>query len=193
MGELVLVVPGPQPSKPWFARKKKPAKFKHPPSWGMYLPTRESPLTLLQCGLLFLLNSHRVVVYPAIRVKKRSHAQLARMLGVHQETIPKALLALEQHGLLAIQPDCYQLIKPDADKLAWFRDATRPSYIQAQERQQEAQFREDPRVEVMQQLAGGGIPAAMCVELANFCERNGISMQELRRYYQEVRVIHRNN
>lgn len=192
-GEWVHVLPGPQPSKPWFARKKKPAKSKHAPTWGLHLPTSEAPLTLLQCGLLFLLNSHRVAVYPTIRVKRRSHAQLARMLGVHQETIPKALLALERYGLLAIQPDHYQLIKPDDDKLAWFRDATRPTYIQAQERQQDAQAREDPKVEVMQQMLGGGIPAAMCVELADFCDKNRISLQDLRRYYQEVRVIHGNN
>lgn len=103
------------------------------------------------------------------------------------------LLTLERHGLLAVQSDHYQLIKPDADKLAWFRDATRPSYAQAQERQQDAQIKEDPRVEVMQQMLGGGIPAALCVELAEFCEKHGIPMQDLRRYYQEVRVIHGHN
>lgn len=192
-GEWVHIVPGPQPSKPWFARKKKPSKAKHDPTWGLYLPTSEAPLTLIQCGLLFLLNSHRMATYPKVRVKKRSHAQLARMLGVHQETVSLALLALERHELLAVKPTDYELIKPDADKLAWFRDATRPSYVQVQERQQEAQAREDPKVEVMQQMVGGGIPASMCVELAEFCERSGISMQDLRRYYKEVRVIHGNN
>jgi hypothetical protein len=107
MGEWVQIVPGPPPLKPWFASKKKPPKYKHAPTWGLYLPTTEAPLTLIQCGLLFLLNSHRASIYPTIRVKKRTYAQLGRMLGVHQETIPKALLALERHGLITTTSDYY--------------------------------------------------------------------------------------
>ena len=37
----------------------------------------------------------------------------------------------------------------------------------------------------------GGIPAAMCVELTQFCEKNGISLDNLRRYYQEVQLTHK--
>lgn len=181
------------PLKPWFASKKKSAKYKHAPTWGLYLPTREAPLTLIQCGLLFLLNSHRVSIYPTIRVKKRTYAQLARMLGVHQETIPRALLALEKHGLIRICPDYYELIKPDPDKLAWFRDATRPSYIRYQEELQAAAASSDPKLEVIQEMMRGGIPAATCVELAAFCEKNGISLNSLRGYYQEMRAIHKQN
>ena len=48
-------------------------------------------------------------------------------------------------------------------------------------------------MEVMQQMTGGGISAQMCVELADFCVQSNISMQDLRRYYQEVRLIHGNN
>jgi hypothetical protein len=193
MGEWVQIVPGPQPLKPWFASKKKPPKYKHAPTWGLYLPTSEAPLTLIQCGLVFLLNSYRTAIYPTIRVKKRSHAQLSRMLGVHQETIPKALLALERHGLIATGPECYELIRPDAEKLAWFRDATRPSYLKAQERQQQASVDSDPKLEVMQQMMSGGIPAPMCVELVEFCDKNRISLDTLRRYYQELRVLHKQN
>ena len=193
IGELVQIVPGPQPLNPWFARKKKSSKFKHAPSWALYLPTKEAPLTLIQCGLLFLLNSHRMAVYPTIRTKKRPHSQLARMLGVHQETIPKALLALEKHGLIRIAPDYYELIKPDADKLVWFRDATRPSYIRYQEELQAAAASSDPKLEVMQEMMSVGIPAAMCVQIANFCEKNSISLASLRSYYQEMRAVHTQN
>ena len=193
MGEWVQIVPSPPPLNPWFARKKKQPKYKHAPTWALYLPTSEAPLTLIQCGLLFLLNSHRASIYPTIRAKKRTHAQLARMLGVHQETIPKALLALEKHGLLAIGPDQYELIRPDADKLAWFRDATRPSYIKFQEEQKAAQISDDPKLELIQQMMGGGIPAAMCVEIVEFGEKNGMSLDNLRRYYQEMRAVHKQN
>jgi DNA-binding transcriptional regulator YhcF (GntR family) len=124
-------------------------------------------------------------------VKKRTYAQLARMLGVHQETIPKALIALETHGLLAIGPDYYELIRPDADKLAWFRDATRPSYITFQESQKAALVSDDPKLEVMQQMVGGGIPVGMSVQIAEFCEKNSISWDNLRRYYQKVRITHK--
>ena len=193
MGELIQIVPGPQPLKPWFASKKEKPKYKNSPTWALYLPTKEAPLTLIQCGLLFLLNSYRNAIYPTIQVKKRTHAQLGRMLGVHQETVPKALLALEKQGLLTIGPDYYQLIKPDAKKLAWFRDATRPSYIRFQEEQQAAAARHDPRLEVMQQMMSGGIPVAMCVELAQFCEKNGIPLDQLRRYYQEAQLTHKHH
>ena len=83
------------------------------------------------------------------------------MLGVHQETIPKALLALENHGLLRNGPDYFELIRPDADKLAWFRDATRPSYIKFQESQKAALLSDDPKLEIMQQMVSSGIPVAM--------------------------------
>jgi hypothetical protein len=76
-------------------------------------------------------------------------------------------------------------------KQAWFRDATRPSYIKAQELQKAAIANDDPKLEVMQQMMSGGIPAAMCVELVDFCEKNGISLEKLRSYYQEVRLTHK--
>lgn len=193
IGELVQIVPGPPPLKPWFASKKKQPKYKHAPTWGLYLPTKEAPLTLIQCGLLFLLNSYRVSIYPTIRVKKRTYAQLGRMLGVHQETIPKALIALETHGVIRTGPDYYELIKPDADKLAWFRDATRPSYKEPQEWQKPPLVSDDPKLELMQQMMSGGIPAAMCVELVEFGEKNGMSMEAVRRYYQEVRITHKDH
>ena len=193
MGEWRLFTP-PQPSKPWFARKKKNPKYKHAPSWGLYLSTSEAPLTLIQCGLLFLLNSHRAGVYPTILVKRRSHAQLGRMLGVHQETVPKALLALERYGLIRIGPDYYELLLPDADKLAWFRDATRPSFFQPAEWENPAEaLGGDLKLSVMQEMVGGGIPPAMAVELVAFCEQHGVSLEKLRRYYLEVRVIHKQN
>jgi len=192
MGEWRFFTP-PQTSKPWFASKKKKPKHKHPPSWALYVPSSEAPLTLIQCGLLFLLNSYRVSVYPTVRVIRRTHAQLARMLGVHQETIPKALLALEQHGFLRICPDYYELIVPDADKLAWFRDATRPSCTQPGEWEKPALGSDDPKLAVMQEMVSGSIPPSMAVDLVQFCEQSGISLEKLRHCYLEVRAVHSQN
>lgn len=192
MGEWRLFTP-PQPYRPWFASKKKNPKFKHAPSWALYLPTTEAPLTLIQCGLLFLLNSYRAGIYPTILVRRRSHAQLARMLGVHQETIPKALKALETHGFMKTRPDYYELLPPDADKLAWFRDATRPGFMEPGEWEKPALGTDDPKFVLMQELASGGIPPSMAVDLVRFCEQQGISLEKLHRCYQEVRVIHSQN
>ncbi len=193
MGELVQIVPGPQPLKPWFASKKKKPMYKHTPTWALYLPTKEAPLTLIQCGLMFLLNSYRTSIYPTVKVKQRTNAQLARMLGVHQETIPKALLALEQNGFINIGPTYYELLKPDDSHLTWFRDAARPSYMKPQEAPAPMFPGGDPKFEVMQELVGGGIPPEMCVELVAFCEENGITLKKLRSYYQEVRITHKQN
>jgi len=191
MGEWVQIVPGPQSVNPWFARRSK--QFRHLPSWALHLPKTDAPLTLIQCGLLFLLNSYRAGVYPTILVKRRRHAQLARMLGVHGETIPKALIALERHGFIKFGPDYYELLPPDATRLAWFRDATRPSFMQPGEWEKPAIGSDDPKLAVMQEMVSGSIPPSMAVDLVRFCEQQGISLEKLRRYYLEVQVIHKQN
>jgi hypothetical protein len=84
--------------------------------------------------------------------------------------------------------DPYELIKPNAEKLAWFRDATKPSFAKAMEPKPAS---DDPKLEIMQQMMSGGIPSAMCVEIVEFGEKNGMSLESLRRYYQEVRLTHK--
>lgn len=150
-------------------------------------------MTLIQCGLLSLLNSYRCSVYPKILAQRRSHAQLGRMLGVHQETVPKALLTLERHGLIRTNQDCYELLPPDAAKLTWFRDATRPGFMEPGEWEKPALGTDDPKFALMQELASGGVSPSMAVGLVQLGVQQGMSLEKLRRCYQEARVIHKQN